>query len=386
MKLFSPAFLAILALAIVPGCSAHSASPVITDTKGLVAALAAAKGGETIRLAVGEYDRIGLTDRHFSTPVTITSVDPAHPAHIANLWLWQVDNLTVRSISLGSALAPGEADYVPINRVVQSHHIVFDHVHIHGSLDGDPSNDGFALYVYDSDDISVVDSEIEQAHRAVVFERTADILIRHNHIHDIRSDGGDYTAVENVIIDGNLYHDFFPKPGDHPDIVQFWTNGQKKGSSNIQIINNQNYPGKGQGIQGIFIRDENGGMPHKNIVIRNNMLYSIGTHWEGISVSDASDVVVQNNTVLSVPDDEPRFWIKLANTQHSQVSDNVSDWVVDEKANRDIQLKNNISLHDAPGQAKQIPNLRAGAAARMADFMVSGRGYSTTPVAEIPWK
>ena len=345
----------------------------INGHDALVAALANAKGGETFVLAPGNYGYIGITGKSFTSEVTIVSADKNNMAHIDDLALYQVQNFVARAVDLGRPLAAGEPDYTPLTAITLSQNITFDGVHLSGSNDHVPQNDGYGLYVIESQNVTVKNSDIENVHRAFVFERSSNILISHNEIHNIRSDGGDYTAVTNLVVDSNYYHDFFPYGQDHPDIVQVWTNGQVSGSHNIQVTNNVFLQGSGRGIQGIFIRDELGGLMHSDILIENNLLYS-DYHYEGISVSDANNVTIRNNTVLSPPDDNAYYWIKTQNVHGGVIENNVTDALVFDTNVTGIVQNHNLSLHDDPLGVGLIGSLTNKATTAIGDLLVAGNG------------
>ncbi|MCC9491306.1 hypothetical protein, partial [Campylobacter jejuni] len=81
-------------------------------------------------------------------------------------------------------------------------------------------------------------SNVQELFRTWVISNSRNVEVSNNYIHMIRSDGGDYTAIDGALIENNFYTNFMAAPGDHPDAIQFWTN-QSRGSSNVVIRNNQ---------------------------------------------------------------------------------------------------------------------------------------------------
>src|SRR5690606_34246446 len=105
----------------------------------------------------------------------------------------------------------------------------------------------------------------------------------------IASDGSNFAAVDDVEIVGNCFTGFSPQPGDHPDAIQFWTQGQTRGSSRVRIADNQlfqgdgeGFQGDGEGFQGIFIGGEPG-KRHSKFEIVNNLIY-VQDQYHGIAV------------------------------------------------------------------------------------------------------
>lgn len=359
----------------IAGCA--EAQIRVADRARLLAVLAGAKGGETIELEPGSYGDLSLNSRQFARPITIQSRDPARPARFDGASISKSKNVVVRDVSLGRGLAPGEPEYTQLNSVGDSENVRFERVHFHGSIDNDAGNDGWGLYVIRVKGLVVQGSRFEEFHRAYIVENSSDITIEGNSFERIRSDGGDFAAVENVVVRGNRYTNFQPKEGDHPDAIQFWTNGQTRGSANILIENNVVLQGAGVGPQGIFIADEVGTLPYRNLVIRNNLIYS-DDEWEAIMVAGAADVEISNNTVLSDRGNAKTAWIRVEKNGEVIVRDNVMvRWVPGQ--NRTVRYENNVVLSENWGKARRMRNFAAGRGGEPADFVLPGVGYQ--PVA-----
>jgi hypothetical protein len=213
-------------------------------------------------------------------------------------------------------------------KVSGSSNITFDSVYFHGSLDGDPNNDGGGIDVCQgSKNITIVNSEFEQLYRAATFGGTDGITLIGNKVHDIRSDGFDFTRVSNVLIDSNSFTNFSVITGDHPDAIQFWTKNSTRPSTDIVIRNNQIMQGSGKSMQGIFMADEMGTLPYQRVTIENNLVYT-EKHGNGIAVLGGQDVLVQNNTVVSPVDDTVQVAIRLGNVTNGMVTGNITDIVM----------------------------------------------------------
>lgn len=355
----------------VAGCA--EAQIRVADRARLLAVLAEAKGGETIELEPGFYGGLSLTGRQFSRPVVIQSRDPARPAQFDSAWISKSRNVTVRRVDIGRGLAPGEPEYTQISSVGDSENVRFEGVSFHGSRDGNAANDGWGLYVVRVKGLAIEGGSFEEFHRAYVIEISSDITVAGNRFERIRSDGGDFTAVDNVVVRGNRYTNFTPKTGDHADAIQFWTAGQTRPSSNILIENNVILQGGGYGPQGIFIADEVGTLPYRNLVVRNNLIYT-DDEWEAIMVAGAADVEISNNTVLSSRKNPKSAWIRVEKNGRVTVRDNVMvRWVPGNNAQ--LQAQGNLVLQDNWGKVKRMRNYEAGRNGQPEDFVLPGVGY-----------
>lgn len=346
----------------------------IADRPALIAALAAARGGEVLRLAPGAYGQISIAGRVFPAAVTLVSRDPARPARLDGVAVSASANLVFRQLDLGRALAPGEPDFTQLSTVTDSRSVRFDRVFFHGSRDGTPANDAWGLYVVGSTGIEIAGSRFEELMRAYIFDRSSDIAVIGNSFRLIRSDAGDFAAVDRVVVRGNSYRDFMPRADDHPDAIQFWTNGQQRGSSDILIEDNVIMQGDGVGPQGIFIRDEQKRYPYRNLVIRNNLIYT-EDQWEGISVEGAEDVEISGNSVLSPLDRQKQAWIRLENVGRATVTGNVTVRYVGPAAGGPHVVRDNSVLTEDRALVRRLGGLKPGARPEAGRLLVPGRGY-----------
>lgn len=357
-------------------------SITVTTNAELTAAIGRAAGGDTIFLAPGSYGSLAIANRAFTTPVTFASLDANNQAHIDGLTLNNVQNVSFANLDIGRALGSTEPDYTSLNRITGSRNVTLDHVKLHGSLDGDPGNDGFLLLVKGSDGVSLLNSELTEGNRGAAFAQSSNITVSGNNVHLLRSDGFNFAAVQDVLIQGNQIGGFKVAVGDHPDAIQFWTAGETVASSNITIRDNVVMQPYGDGNQGIFMRDEVGTLPYTNVVIENNMLYSNGGQWHGIMVDHVIGGRIANNSVLSTTTDAMRYWTAVTNSDNVDVIGNVTDQVII-KDSTNIRALGNIDLTLDPSLKALVPNLDAGAIEKMNDLIVNGYGFQA-PVSQTP--
>lgn len=282
----------------------------------LMAALSKAKPNERIELAPGHYGTLALNGKNqswarFAAPVTIASADEAKPAEFGGINLRFVRNLTVSGVRLKYVFAAGDTVRAKPTTIWDS-----EDVRIRASaFEGDVARgvgeamDGFAtgigLDVTRSRNIEIESNRFHTWHRAAVVAYSEHVTIRGNEVKDIRSDGFNFARVNDVLIENNHLHDFRTSlsTGDHPDMIQFWTNGTREPTFNIQIKNNYLDSGAGPWTQSIFVRNEEvdhrrGGreMFYRNFEITGNLIRN--SHLHGISIGQVDGLVIGNNTLI----------------------------------------------------------------------------------------
>jgi hypothetical protein len=280
----------------------------VSNTAALTSALKAAHGGDTITLASGTYTGLAINNINIAGGVTITSADPAHQAVLNNFNIVGSSGLKFANVEM---VATGSTNTFAF-QVNNSNNVTFDHVKMHGSLDGNAQNDANGLQVLNSSKIAVTNSEFQQLGRAVGFGASSDLNVTDNTVHHIRSDGFDFAEVSFVKIVGNVMHSFSPATGDHPDAIQFWTAGTKTASHDIVISGNVIMKGDGSGsMQGIFMGDETGKMPFEHLTVSNNLI--VGTGYNALRINGVKDLQINGNELVSTPGELNRTSILIQN-------------------------------------------------------------------------
>lgn len=347
----------------------------VESLPALVAALDQAKPGAEIRLAGGKYGNLNLKTREFPRDVTVAG-EPGQVAAFETVTLDGVKNLKLRNLTIGRPMAEGEAAWVRFANVTNSSNIALDRIQFQGSMDSNPQNDGRGLMVRFSKDISVTNSTFQQLNTGFEIGDCERVVASGNVFHDLRNDGMNFSAVAGVTVNGNFFTDFYPLikadgTGDHPDAIQFFTAGAKKASQDIVITSNVVLQGNGGGSQGIFLTDQIGGLPFRNVRIDNNLIYVRG--WNGIMVGGGVNVSINNNTTISPTDDALFLRIRLQNIEGISLTNNVVDEFVFEIA--PPALVNSLELRYNAAARSQIPNLNAGKIAKVADLVYPTSGY-----------
>ncbi|MEP6327170.1 LamG-like jellyroll fold domain-containing protein [Sulfitobacter pontiacus] len=316
----------------------------VSNIEELLSALDEANGGETIVLAPGEYGSLDISPRTlkesqgvFDSEVVITSEDPSNPAVFNQVDILGAQNITFDSVDFEFhpnsksstvtdlvSVRPWTLDDRPSSNITFQN-TVFEGFPVSEEHGGDPENHldvkahggnveglstGIALRVSGSDGVTVVESEITGFYRAAVFERSDDLVIKDNYIHDLRSDGLNFAATQNVLIEGNEIRDMNPwrhedavGRGDHGDLIQFWTAGTNTPSTDIVIRDNFLHVSEGDASQSIFIRNEavdSGGageeLYYQNILIEDNVIYNAHTH--GTTIGEGNNITIRQNTYI----------------------------------------------------------------------------------------
>lgn len=309
-----------LAILLVPGLLAAPVLAIpISTAAALTEFLARAKGGEHIELAPGNYGPLLLTQYvkfnvAFAAPVTITSADPAHPAEFDRLAIRHATNIAFDGIRFAYHFQPGQTVEYPAFEVQDSGHIAFRNCTFVGDLATSKAiadngfSTGIGLSVRSSSDVTITHNDISRFYRGIVVRDSDRVRIADNDLHDLRSDGMDFAADQTLSITGNRIHAFAKSvlSVDHPDMIQFWTQGTKRPSTDVVIKGNiLNAEGRGF-TQSIFIRNEEvdegragRAMYYRNLTIADNVI--INAHMHGIRVGEAVGVTIRNNTLIHDP-------------------------------------------------------------------------------------
>jgi len=291
----------------------------VNSSTALVAALKGASAGDTISLAAGSYSAVTLSGFHFASDVRITSADPANTAAIANLTVKDSSGLSFDHVQFTTA-----GSYALT--ISNSSDIHVDHVSVHGSIDGDGTNDaGNGAFISQSSDVTISNSEFQELKNGIVHGATQGLQITGDYFHNIRVDGVHGSAATDMKIIGNYFTKFQNMAGDHSDAIQFHTIAESTPTSGVTIANNVIVSGGASQMQGVFIADEVGTVPYSNIVISGNLIAN--SNYQGIFVAHAYGVWVAENTVASPAGENSWIYVKsgdYVNLQNNVVMQNGS--------------------------------------------------------------
>lgn len=265
----------------------------------LSAQLKVAKAGDTIVLAPGEYGTLS-TSASFDRPVTLTSADPRRPAHFEALRLNGAKNLRFVALDLGRD-SKGEADWARIVDISGGSNLSFETGSIHGSRDGDPSNDITGVKALNVTNLRFSGILFEELAVGMVVVSAAGLIVEGSEFRLIRSDAIDLPGSSQVRISANRFRQFAPAPGDHPDAIQCWTKGMLHGCSDIEISNNLLEGSPGHEMQGIFFGDESQlwkvGRGYRDVTISGNII--ISPMFNAICIDRTEGLSLTNNYIAA---------------------------------------------------------------------------------------
>ncbi|MGZ3343179.1 MAG: Ig-like domain-containing protein [Caulobacteraceae bacterium] len=249
----------------------------VTNTSELVAAVWAAHGGDTIKLAAGTYDYAALDGLKFDSTVHITSADFSHQAVINGMEIAADTNMAFDHLTIQANGATGLS-------ILGDTNVSFSNMTVGGDVG---TIYGLGAMVRGSTNVSISDSVFSWLGSGVAQLDNNGLTISNNIFHDIEIDGVVGSGSSNVVVSGNSFSTFHPQTGDHPDAIQFFADSDGTQSSNILIKDNVITRGTGDPYQGIFIENTN------HIEITGNAME--GTMTNGISLSNVAEGLVTNN-------------------------------------------------------------------------------------------
>lgn len=303
----SVATLAIFASLALPRADAMTlhASPIT-----LASILESAAPGDIIHLTPGGYDRLELSGRHFSQPITITGAG----AVVKDLSIRNSSGISIQNIEIDTSCGSGN-----INKAViySSSLVKIDGVRLHGSR-----TCASAILLRDVRDVSVTRSDVYGTQTGINYLGGINVLVDGNTVHDVQYDGIRGGCVSRLTVSNNRLTNFRPSPGDHPDAIQNWTTGCKTTTTDLAFINNIYTRGTGPlstVAQGIFVaRDSDTDTRYARVRICGNIV--IGGMYNGIMATGADEIDVSNNIVSGFQDMES--WIRWGDNTGQTMSEN----------------------------------------------------------------
>ena len=303
---------AILTVLLQAG-SLPATETVLAAPAALAGALRQVRPGTTLLLPPGDYGPLAARGLGGAPgrPLTLRAADPADPPVFTGLDLQEPAHLVLEGLVFDYRFAPGDPEHVrPFaitgGRDVTIRDALFDGDRARGvSAAADGYGHGYGLRIGESTDITLERSEIRDFLRGIVVADSHRVTIRDNDLHDLRSDGMNFAAVQHVRIEGNVIRDFrtAPDTGDHPDMIQFWTSGTTTPSTDIVIRDNLLSSGRGSWTQSIFLRNEEvdqgragRAMFYRDILIEENVI--LNAHIHGITLGETAGLTIRGNTLV----------------------------------------------------------------------------------------
>lgn len=285
------------------GVTAKDGTILVTSSAELQHAFAQAKDGDVIALAPGRYGPVLIKDVASPGRVIVRSADADRIAVLSRLELRNVTGFTFENLKFQGP-SNGQRYKLLVNGGGQLafHNLTF----LGESNQIDPVVDG-AVMLRNASNVQFTTSYLAHFKWGVNFLNVRDVQILDNSIERMQYDGIRGGGVDGMEIARNVITGFSPEPLDHPDGIQFWARNTSESSRNIHIHDNLVVRGVGDQIQGVFMRDAQGLLPFENVRINGNL--AIGTLWNGIALTNGKESVIEDNVILSFPDQ--KSWIRV---------------------------------------------------------------------------
>jgi hypothetical protein len=280
------------------------ASLTITTPTELTTALKNAKGGERIVLLPGNYGQVVIQNQTWRSPVTIESADPAHPAVIARLVTRNATGMNFNNIEFTRPRG-AEPYFNKLIEISGGAYIRFNGGSVHGTLNGDPSDDMQGILVRGSDGFAVSKMTFTDLYLGVACDDCTNFNIESNTFRFIGTDGINIPGARGGKIQLNTFRDFRPLPGAHPDGVQCWTTRKPSGCKDVVIARNTFQGDPGHEFQGVFFGDEAGVGGYDRITVQLNVFKC--TLWHAVNLARGSEQAILNNTIIAGPNYAPWF-------------------------------------------------------------------------------
>ncbi len=286
----------------------------VANMAELKTALAAAKGGEIILAAGGNYGKLDLLNYAPPSTVTIGSADKANPPVFSMMTLDGVKNLKLAGLKF---IYEGPVVYHKIDGaldITKSENITI----LNSLFEGftvqlgqyipkpDPRNvfnndltgfgAGQGINIEGSKNIDLLGSTFKNFTVGTNYNNTITGLMKGNTIIDSAYDSMDFGGVQNVVVDGNYVPSMKSPAGlEHKDLIQLRKAGTR--TENFQVINNVLV--STQNNHALWFGNENAAESlgvenfYRNIKIADNKIYS--SHPHGIAVNQVIGLEITNN-------------------------------------------------------------------------------------------
>ena len=261
----------------------------VSNASQLAAALRSAQAGDEILLESGDYGNFDFNGHNYSDYVTIRSADGNQGATFDGVTFTNSSHIRIDGVHVDSP-SNGSSSSAIVRFEASSNNIQFMNSEVNAPID-DEYWGHYAFHVAGADNIRIEGNNVHNVKDGVWAVSASNVEIVGNEFDMLGRDTIKFASINGLLIEDNVGpRSVFAQPGAHIDFIQ----GQGS-SSNITIRGNLLLPENGYSSQGIFLGDA----VYNNVLIEQNILYN--TLVRAISVNDGTNIVAQNNTVLTVP-------------------------------------------------------------------------------------
>lgn len=269
---------------------------MIATNADLLAALKAAKGGETFELAPGQYSglRLAPPPAPYTATVTITSADPANPAQlVGGAQLSKCAD--IRLTGLAFALPGNTVQYAPALKISGCTRIEVDHCTFAGNETA-TGYFGYGIVTTTSSDVNIHHNHFSHLYRAGTPGFCQNLKVNDNDHSFLQGDAWQNVSITMGEYQRNLFRDFRLFGSTHVDCIQIMlrTNSSDIPCADVVIADNllANDPANGR-AQLAFVRSEDLTKWHQRITIRGNI--SFGSNWYPIQAIQVQQVAINDN-------------------------------------------------------------------------------------------
>lgn len=342
--------LVVLALLLAGPAAARTVA--VDGPEALARALAAARGGETLLLAPGDYGPLALA-RAFAPPVTVAS-DPATPARFARIEITgRAGGLRFEGLEISGEfrVTDGPVGVALVNSRV-----------------GTGGHDDTSVYTRAMADLVLEDNDIRAGHHGLILNDIDRARIRGNVIHHAKEDLVRVTGrSRRLLIENNTLWDTAAVRPLHPDLLTLFGH-EGRTPHDIVIRGNYLYDDMTTGDvfgQGIFIAGP-GPDGFRDILVEQNLI-CVDSPISLVIEGGVANVVIRDNTLMPSVRGGGGIIQTLARNNQSNagiiILGNVAKRIVDETRSAIIG-DNHVYGRDAP-----LARLFSGPCDRWQGFM-----------------
>jgi hypothetical protein len=259
----------------------------ITDATGLLAALNAATGGETIYIA-GAFGSVTCPQKTYALPVNVVAVGAATFSY---LYLKNTTNLNFTGITVNKT--SGGYYFSALIDIEGCTNCSIVSSSIYGPSQAEKF---YCVSVTTSDGITFDRNTFVDLYRCAIFQNTDNVTISNNDCSNAR-EGFNFIGVGGCDFADNKLYNFAPYGGDHPDALQGFTLNADRANDQFLIARNVIYDGSVGATQGIFFTETGGSFRNKNFTIEDNFI--VNGHAAGIAFYEGGEnIVIRRNSLL----------------------------------------------------------------------------------------
>lgn len=283
---------------------------IVTNSIELTNAIKNALPGDTVYLAANAepYDIRIHKDLGLSSDLTFKSLDPEQPATISTLLLQNTSNLVFDGLVFDSStVADTRAPWLDDIFIQGSSNVTIRNSEMIGSSDSSGDDHSLMGTVRESEGFVFENNKVSGYDTGLFVRNTTGVQILGNDFSELQRDGLSLSGVQNVLIEGNNFHDVLAGSEASLDanLIRFFSNANTVlDTSAVNITGNILDAGEGSGTNAIKVTNELAGETtaeadffYSNISVSENIIRSSDS--TGIEIEKTVGVDVFNNTLVS---------------------------------------------------------------------------------------